>query len=462
MKEGPVESLRAQLSRDGALRTVMAAILDRCDSRGALPKQMILRCGSREERDAAVRLLSAAAVRASNDREMCVRLDLARADERLRSEGSPGLSEVLYAAAGRPPRNLRAENASLAEQAASRASELAAQHAGAAAAFLMTEAEKLAGCRGEMFALARDDGLARVERELAVAARCMELAEKNEQPVRLANFARRATGSTKGLRAGDRRYVRVADALLRYVPGLVEKVDAEGLREPGDRRRLALECLGVFRNETPIDVLCYGRFILQKHGRRIDAPSAHHDLGEPCRLLLLHLRDAQVADMRAERVVSIENETTFNDYIEWLRASGRDEIVLLSEGQANWAVVRLLGLLASAAPSVPIVHWGDLDRFGVLILRSLRRRSGLAIDPLWMDVAIFQRFVNEGLPLTESESEEIRSLVTMSPAEVGVDLLRAIREAGRWVEQELVAEGVLGLRSGSGGYASGIPSVSNA
>lgn len=333
-----------------------------------------------------------------------------------------------------------------ASQAASRASALAAQHSGAAAAFLRAEAEKLAGCRGEMFALARDDGLARLEQELGVTARCLELAERNAQPVRLANFARRATGSTKGLRAGDRRYVRVADALLRYIPGLTEKVEAEGLREPGDRRRVALECLGVFRNETPIDVLCYGRFVLQKHGRRIDAPAAHHDLGEPCRLLLLHLRDAQVADMRAERVVSIENETTFNDYVEWLRASGRDEVVLLSEGQANWAVVRLLGLLAGAAPSVPIVHWGDLDRFGVLILRSLRRRSGLAIDPLWMDAATFERFVDEGLPLPEGERDELAGLLAASPGEVGADLLRAVHEAGRWVEQESVAEGVLGLR----------------
>jgi len=445
----PVESVRMQIARDGAMRAVVTAILDRCDRRGTLPKQMALQCRNREEQEAVVRLLSAAAVRSARDGELSLQLNLARADDRLRAEGWPGLSEVLYAAAGRTLRNLPAEAAALGEGAAKQASMVAARRAGAAAAFLRTEAERLAACRGEMFTLARSEGLARLEEELVVAARCVELAERNDQPVRLANFARRATGSTKGLRAGDRRYVRVVDALLRHVPGLAERVAAEGPREPADRRRLAFECLGIFRNETPIDVLCYGHFVLEKQGRRLDAAALHRDLGEPCRLLLLNVRDARVVDVRAERVVSIENETTFNDYVDWQRTGGSEEIVLLSEGQANWAVVRLLRMLADAAPSVPLVHWGDMDRFGVLILRSLRRRSGLAIEPLWMDVATFERFVGDGLPLPDGELEEIEALRSVSAGDVGSDLLLAIRDARRWVEQETVAEDVLGLREGS-------------
>jgi Wadjet protein JetD, C-terminal len=443
----PIESVRAQLATDGALRAVVTAILDRCDCRGNLPKQMALRCRTREEHEAAERLLSAAAVRPLRHGR-AVRLDLARADASLRTEGWPGLSEVLYAAADRAPRNLRAEAVALAEHAAERALTLAEWQRGAAALFLRAQAERLATCRGELFELARAKGVARVEVELAVMARCIELAERNDQPVRLANFARRATGSTKGLRAGARRYARVTDALLRHLPGLAEKVAAEGPREPTDRRRLALECLGIFRNETPIDVLCYGHIVLEKQGHRFDAAALHHALGEPCRMLLLHLRGARIVAMRAERVVSIENETTFNDYVEWLRARGRDEIVLLSEGQANWAVVQFLRMLAAAVPGVPLVHWGDLDRFGVLILRSLRQRTGLRVEPWWMDVPTFERFAHAGLPLPDGELEEIDSLLAEPSAAVGTDLLGAIRGAKRWVEQETVAEELLGLREG--------------
>ena len=447
---GPVASVRAQLSSDPALRGLVKAILDRSDRDGVLPGRMTWRCRTPEEQEAAVRLLSAAAVRPARE-GLSVRLDLARADAGLRDAGGPGLAAVLYEAAGREPRNLLAEESALGRQAAERALSLAGHRTAAAAAFLRAQAERLAACRGELFELARRQGLAGLERELALVAGAIELAERNDQPLRLANFARRATGSTKGLRPGGRRYVRMVDALLRHLPELAAGVAAEGPHEPADRRRLALERLGIFRNETPIDVLCFGHLVLEKRGRRLEAPAIHRELGEPCRLLLLHLRDAQVVEMRAERVVSIENETTFNDYVEWLAASGRDEIVLLSQGQANWAVVRLLRLLAGSAPGLPLAHWGDMDRYGVLILRSLRRRTGLAVEPWRMDLPTFERFQEAGLPLPDGERAEIESLLAASPDEVSADLLRAIRNAGRWVEQETVAEELLS-RPAIGGW----------
>ncbi len=446
---GPIAGVRERLAGDGAWRALVAAILDRTDRRGALPKRLTLRCAAPEEHEAAVGLLSAAAVRLVDAGGAAMRLDLARADAALRAAGWPGLAEVLYAATGRAPHDLHAEASALGARAAATALALAGRGCrpdGAAAAFLHAQAERLASARGELFEMARREGLPRLESELELLARSLELAEHNDQPVRLANFARRATGSTKGLRAGDWRYVRLADALLRHLPGLAEGVAAEGLHEPADRRRLALERLGIFRNETPIDVLCFGHLVLEKSGRTFAEAALHRELGEPCRLLLLHLRGARIAELRAERVVSIENETTFNDYVEWLGARGRvgDEIVLLSEGQANWAVVRLLRLLAAAAPGLPMAHWGDLDRYGVLILRSLRRRSGLPVEPWRMDPATFERFVDRGLPLAAGEAEEIESLLAASPGEAAGDLLHAIHGAGRWVEQETVAEEVLG------------------
>jgi hypothetical protein len=433
-----ISGLRAQLARDGAMRAVVEALLDRCDRAGSMPGQITISGRPRAEADAAISLFSASAVRVTPSGS--IRIDLARADARLRAEGSPGLARVLYAAAGRSRRNLRNETAALGAAAADIAAALERRRTGAASSYLREIAGRLAGCRGEFFALAQSKGLSKLEEELDTVAGCIEHAEHNDSPVRLANFARHTTGSTKGLRAGDRRYTRVADALLAFVPGLAGKVAAEGLRDPVDRRRLALECLNIFRNETPVDVLCWGHFILEKRARRFDAPALHHELGEPCRLLLLHLRDARVAAVRGERIVTIENETTFNDYIELLREQGREQIVLLSEGQANWAVVRLLRLLSEAAPELPLAHWGDMDRFGVLILRSLRRRTGLPVEPCWMDEATFTQCLPAGLPLPPGEREQIEALVAAAPEETAAGLLRSIAAAGIWIEQESVFE----------------------
>jgi hypothetical protein len=63
-----------------------------------------------------------------------------------------------------------------------------------------------------------------------------------------------------------------------------------------------------------------------------------------------------------------------------------------------------------------------------------------------MDVETFHQFAGDGLPVDENERKEIDAVVTGTPGEVSSDLLQAIREARRWVEQETVAEVVLGLR----------------
>ncbi|GAB4237687.1 MAG: hypothetical protein OHK0028_15040 [Deltaproteobacteria bacterium] len=438
--------LKDRIVRDRDLRSVVDALLDRCDRAGALPAAMVYRCAREGEREALVRLLSPKAVReipSAGSGSPAVRLDLDRADRALRDGGGPSLRELLYAAAGRIPRDLRGEKAALAAKAAAGVAAMAGTASGAAGAFLRDAAERIARGEGEDFRRAWEDGLDGVMEELRIVAGCIAAAGGNDGPVRLANFSRRATGSTKGVRAGDRRYTRMADALLRFLPGLADGVEAESPRDPSERRRLALESLGIFRNETPVDVLCYGDFTLEKRGARLDAPSAHHTLGEPVRLLLLALRGARVLRMRASRIVSIENETTFNDYVDGVKDAGGGEIVLCSQGQANWAVVRLLRLLHEADPSVPVFHWGDMDRSGVLILRSLRRRSNVPVRPLHMDPETFRRFLAQGLPLPPGEAAEIDRLLAKGGDDTGSDLLAALRETGTWVEQETVADGVL-------------------
>lgn len=435
--------LKERISLDRDLRTVVHSLLDRCDRTGALPAKMVYRCKRDGERDALIRLLSVKAAKPATGDALAVCLDLEKADLALREDGGPSLRELLYQAAGRVPRDIKGEKSASAARASETVLSLADAASGAARSFLVDAAGRLSRGQGGLFLQVWENGLEGVAGELETVARCIAAAEANDGPVRLANFSRRATGTTKGLRTGGARYVMVADALLRFLPGLPDRVEAESPRDPPERRRLALECLGIFRNETPVDVLCFGSFVLEKCGACLDSPAAHRALGEPVRLMLLHLRDAHASRIRAPRIVSIENETTFNDYVDRQKEGGGEEIVLCSQGQANWAVVRLLRLLHEAAPSVPVFHWGDLDRSGVLILRSLRHRSGVLVQPLHMDRETFRRFSPEGLPLPPGEKEEIETLLKKPKGNVGEDLLAAILDSGKWVEQETVADAVL-------------------
>ena len=63
-----------------------------------------------------------------------------------------------------------------------------------------------------------------------------------------------------------------------------------------------------------------------------------------------------------------------------------------------------------------------------------------------MDSQTFERYRETGVRLVDGEREEVDALLSAAPGDVGNDVLRAIRDAGCWVEQETVAEDVLGLR----------------
>ena len=87
-------------------------------------------------------------------------------------------------------------------------------------------------------------------------------------------------------------------------------------------------------------------------------------------------------------------------------------------------------------PLLSLLRIGEiLDRFGVLILRSLRRRTGLRIEPQWMDARTFERCRDAGIPASHRRArrDSIGLLSAATDDDVCNDLLRTIRNAGRWV-----------------------------
>lgn len=81
-------------------------------------------------------------------------------------------------------------------------------------------------------------------------------------------------------------------------------------------------------------------------------------------------------------------------------------------------------------------HWGDLDRSGVLILDSLRRRTGCDIQSMKMDSATFLANKNKGQALSDEEKNKLESLLQRRPDIICNDLLRSMLAHNLWVEQE--------------------------
>ena len=106
--------------------------------------------------------------------------------------------------------------------------------------------------------------------------------------------------------------------------------------------------------------------------------------------------------------------------------------------EASWAVVRLVELCARHA--LPMRFAGDLDRSGVLILRSLRKRTGARIAPLCMGVATHRRFADRGQPISSREGTLLDAMLAQESPEAPCHaLLAELAKTRVWIEQEAFA-----------------------
>jgi hypothetical protein len=96
----------------------------------------------------------------------------------------------------------------------------------------------------------------------------------------------------------------------------------------------------------------------------------------PYSLSEIDLRAACDLHSAANRVLTVENETTFLE----LAKLNRDTL-LIQTSYPNRAVLALLQRLPA---ELPVFHFGDTDPAGFDILRDLRQRTGRPIQPLHM------------------------------------------------------------------------------
>ncbi|PKL39285.1 MAG: hypothetical protein CVV41_21785 [Candidatus Riflebacteria bacterium HGW-Riflebacteria-1] len=408
-----------------ALAKFVNALLDRVDRQGKPPAVFSLKAADCPDAFAIQLFFGHAYIK--TDVSGRVSLNLSRY-----LAGQPEALDRFYAALNRRPRNLREENDDLLARLSSLIDGFAGADTHAVfAAYLADEREKMQSGRGELYALAENSGCPAVTKYLENLRRGITAIYADETPLRLSHFSRAVTGDTKSCRAGTALLRKFADLLYSYDPAIKNEVD---LLEPvgsEQRQRAVLDQTRLQIDSSATRILVFGSLVFSKGGRQFAYVAEHARLGEPAVLTQAQFAGA-VVERAPQKLVSIENETSFYDYVE--QADSSRELVVCSMGQANRLLIRLLKSLKGHAGE--LVHWGDLDRSGVLILDSLRRRTGLDIRPLHMDPETFGRHRSLALPLAGSERDLIASLLQRRPQIICADLLKSIINANAWLEQE--------------------------
>ena len=150
------------------------------------------------------------------------------------------------------------------------------------------------------------------------------------------------------------------------------------------------------------------------------------------------LRTAQVADLRARVVITVENLTSFS---ELCAIRPPDVFAIYTGGFASPTVIGLVRAITQADPAVILWHWGDLDAGGLRILAHLRANLG-TVGALAMDVETFDAFAAAAQPLTVADRASLRELQKHAVLHDCVGLIDRLLAADAKLEQEAVPAAV--------------------
>jgi len=303
-----------------------------------------------------------------------------------------------------------------------------------------SELEKLNLRQGRFWSRSSRWSTAETERQLARYFKLLRYAEGLRRDAsrieRIVHVSRIVAGDTHWLRPRKRAWRDLAEDILDFDAELKTRLNGMGRRET---LASALADIGMVENLTSVLVLVYGHFALQHGAALWNWPIEAASERLPIWLTAVHLKDSCIIPISPiTRVISIENETSFLDLIE--REGEKPGVVLVySEGQANRAVVAILRLLSMAAPLAQFEHQGDLDLPGVRILSSLCARTGLLIQPAYMDAETHRRFAKPGIQidLTDAEHDEVVREVVVDRLPCR-DLLEQIAATRVRIEQESI------------------------
>ncbi len=103
------------------------------------------------------------------------------------------------------------------------------------------------------------------------------------------------------------------------------------------------------------------------------------------------LAGIQKISVKADKVITVENLTTFHDCDE------SDAVYIYLGGYHNTSKQKLLELIYENNRDREYCHEGDLDVYGFLILKNLIAKTQIPFKPLLMDKATIERFYRAGL-----------------------------------------------------------------
>jgi hypothetical protein len=191
-------------------------------------------------------------------------------------------------------------------------------------------------------------------------------------------------------------------------------------------------------SQKPMMVKLFGKFSIQTETGGIEFQSDRYGVG----IHPTSLQIRKIVMFEVDAVVTIENETSYYDYVEYCHLNKLNHLVIYLGGFHNSArrmlLVHIYDHVINHNLRVKFFHWGDIDLGGMLIWRDLCNKTGIPFIPYKMDGNTYIHFHKDGKVCLSPYLNKLSTLLDNNEFIPFHDVIKLILEHKRRIEQEIV------------------------
>ena len=231
--------------------------------------------------------------------------------------------------------------------------------------------------------------------------------ETNASETYIRNFSKHVLGDSKALENMGAKILKVFPAYDSFDVLLVEHL--------------------IYKVKTP--TLVKGPLAIDVAGQRFDLGLLEGEFAFSSSVL-----DAtSFLSCQANKVITIENQTTFYDY------QDEDAVIVYLGGYASGNRIRLLKLLHDRFPHLAFYHFGDIDWGGFQIFDHLCNVTGIAFELLHMDIETLKKYQGESIHLNDDDRRRLSKYLEKDDNRFK-DVISYMLEHNVKLEQESLSE----------------------
>lgn len=143
-----------------------------------------------------------------------------------------------------------------------------------------------------------------------------------------------------------------------------------------------------------------------------------------------HLKKLEILSLNVEKIITIENLTTFYDY------KDLSSLIIYLGGFHNQIRKEFLLKLKKYKNNLKFYHLGDIDAGGFYILNHLINDTGIKFQTIRMDIATLKQYKNYGDTLTIKDKKRLNDLKNIANLKDYQEVINYMLEENIKLEQE--------------------------